>query len=317
MEKGTHRTGTHEGADERLVYVMPAEPIDAREAEGDIARLWRAIVEGRWLIVAITGVCAVAAIGYALFAEQWYRAETVLMPAEKKSTEGLAGQLGGLGGLASLAGIKLSTQESAEPIAVLKSRAFTRAFIEEHKLLPVLFADEWDAKAGRWKAAGDHPDIRDGVRYFNEKVRHVQEDKRTGLVTVSVEWTDPKVAAAWANALIERLNERMRQRSLAEAQVNVTYLRRELATENVVPLQQSIGRVLEHELQKLMLARVTKEYAFRIVDPASPPKWRSWPKRSQVVAGAVLLGGLLAVLVAVVRHAIRGRQPRAGSPANR
>ena len=52
---------------------------------------------------------------------------------------------------------------------------------------------------------------------------------------------------------------------------------------NVVSLQQSIGRVLESEMQRLMLARGNEEFSFRIIDPAKPPKLPSEPKRAQII----------------------------------
>jgi LPS O-antigen subunit length determinant protein (WzzB/FepE family) len=121
---------------------------------------------------------------------------------------------------------------------------------------------------------------------------------------LTIEWTDPKVAADWANLLVKRLNERMRQRALQEAEVNVSYLKRELAATNVVALQHSIGNLLEGELQKAMLARVNDEFAFRVIDRAEAPKWRSRPKRAQIMAIAVLAGFVLGCVVVLVRKAV-------------
>src|SRR5690606_2767647 len=110
------------------------------------------------------------------------------------------------------------------------------------------------------------------IRYFDDNVRSISEDDETGLVTLTVEWIDPEIAAEWANILVERLNERMRRRALLEAESNVGYLQEELAKTGVVTLQQSISRLLESELQKLMLARGNEEFAFRVIDRAQVPK---------------------------------------------
>jgi len=193
---------------------------------------------------------------------------------------------------------------------VLKSKEFAQSFIEDQHLLTVLLADKWDARNGRWKNSDPkrQPDIRDAVKYFDSRVRKVQEDKKTGLVGLSVEWTDPKVAADWANMLVDRINERMRERSLQEAQTNVTYLQKELAASNIVGLQQSIGRLLESEMEKLMVARGNREFAFRVVDRAAVPKWRSQPNRPQVAALAFILGLIVGSLVVFVRAKRRGEE---------
>lgn len=296
----------------------------------NLIELWRILWSGKWLIVAITALFGCLSVAYALLATEWYRAEVLLMPATSKSASGLSSQLGQLSGLASLAGINIGKDgNSAEPLAVLKSRDFARSFIDELGLLPVLFADDWDAQAGKWKLTDprDVPDLRDAVRYFDEDVRRVQEDKKTGLVSLTIEWTDPVEAARWANLLVDRVNDRMRQRALHDAESNLSYLQKELATANVVALQESVGRLIENEMQNLMLAKGNQEFAFRIVDQATPPKWRSHPKRVQVVALAVVGGGLIAIFVVFIRHNLRqaaqrsreknraGRQPTSPSAA--
>jgi uncharacterized protein involved in exopolysaccharide biosynthesis len=262
----------------------------------------------KWLLMAATAASVGLSLAYVFTARDWYRAEVLLKLADTKQTQGLLGQLGGgLGGLASLAGIDLGDNKSAEPIAVLKSREFAAAFIEDKNLLPVFFAKKWDASAKRWKSSAPdkRPDIRDGIRYFEKTIYSVQEDKKTGLITVSVEWTDAATAATWANVLVQRANDRMRQRAIAEAESSMTYLTQELAASTVVTLEQSIGRVIEIELQKLTLAKVNDEYAFRVIDHAQVPKWHDSPNRPLIVAAAFIIGLGISSIFVVSRYIVR------------
>jgi uncharacterized protein involved in exopolysaccharide biosynthesis len=304
------------GEGQRLVYVMSADASrpDAAD-ELDFLRLWRIVWQSRWLIAAVTALTVTLALAYAFTAKEWFTAEALLIPAAPDSSQGgLSGQLGGLAGLASsLAGISLGSADSTEPLALLKSPGFTRDFIEEHGLLTVLFADKWDATRGAWKSPSKAKDIHDAVKYFDEDVRRIKEDKKTGLVTVTIEWTDRNVAADWANLLVKDLNDRMRQRSLTEAEANLDYLKRELSAANVVTLQQSIGRLLETELQKVMMARGKAEFAFRVVDSAAAPKWRSSPKRKQVAVLATAFGIMLGVVLAFLRNAVRESRATRGA----
>jgi LPS O-antigen subunit length determinant protein (WzzB/FepE family) len=231
------------------------------------------------------------------------------MPVASRSNQGLANQLGQLGGLASLAGINLggSNSNTAEPLAVLRSREFAREFIEHENLMPLLFKEKWVPLAEGAPSAYRQKDIdiRDGVRFFDRRIRDVQEDKKTGLVTLTIAWTDPKIAADWANLLVERVNEKMRARALDEAEANLSYLRAELAAANVVALQQSIGRLLENELQKVMLAKGNQEFSYRFVDRAVTPKWRSSPKRLQLLVLGGLAGVIVALALVFVRDSVR------------
>ena len=291
--------------EEQLMYLVPADRTIKRTDAGlGLAEVMEILWSGRWLIVCVTLILALSATAYALFAPSLYRAEVLLNVVQNASTRRIMGQLGGLGGLASLAGLGIDERAAAEPIAALESREFTRAFIQEQNLLPVLFASKWDARAQRWKPMNPAriPDIRDAEKYFVKHIRDVQQDKKSGLVTLSVEWFDPSVAAQWANLMVQRINERLRHRAYVEAQENVSFLRAELSNANVVTLQQSIGRLLDDELQKLMLAKGQQDFAFRIVDRAEVPKWRSWPKRWQTIVIATVAGILLGIGVVLGRY---------------
>lgn len=288
---------------ERVVYVMPEQALREAEDEISLRELWDVLWRGKLFIIAVTAVFAVGSVIYALQAQEWYRAEVLLAPADEKSTSGLGGQLGGL---AALAGVTVGGGDSAEALAVLESREFARSFIEDKNLLPVFFSEEWNPSTGKWRDDDpkEWPEIRDAVKYFHQRVLSVNKNSKNGLVTLAVEWTDPHVAAQWATSLVRRLNSRLRDRALAEAERNVDYLRSELAKTNVVTLQQSIGRLLESELQKFMLARGNEEFAFRVLDAASPPKDRDRPKRALITLIGTMAGSFLAVIVVFLRHSI-------------
>ena len=269
----------------------------AYDDEIDLWELWDTVWSGRWLIIAITALFAVGGVTYALLAQEWWRAEVVLAPADKKAIPGALSQLGGL---ASLAGVNIGAGGDQEPLAVLRSKGFSREFITEQNLMPVLLKDV--------KSSDGKPlDIRDALRQF-EKVRTVSDDKKTGLVTLGIRWKDPETAANWANLMVQRLNSRLRAQALAESQRNVDFLQKEMAATSVVSLQQSMGRVLEGEMQKLMLARGNEQFAFKVIDPATPPKQRDAPKRALIAIVATLAGGFLGLLAVFLRKAIRERR---------
>lgn len=304
-EKKSQADGIVPMQGDRLVYVMH-EPGLAGSANDEInlLDLWHVLWQRKWIILAVTAIIGLGSVAYALAQTHWYRSEVLLAPADERSTPSLGGQIGGL---VALAGVSVGGGSSAEALAVLNSREFARALIEEHDLLPVLFSQHWDAERGEWLLddRDEWPDFRDGVRYFHKHILKVQEDRTTGLVTVAVEWTDPVLAAEWAASIVRRLNDRMRERALREAETNVAYLQAELAKTSVVTLQQSIGRLLETELQKLMLARGNEEFAFKVVDPAEVPKSPSRPRRALIAVLGTILGGILAVSGVLISNALR------------
>ena len=257
----------------------------------------------RLLVVACVLVFAALAAAASFVMTPRWRAQVVIVPVKGDDMRGvLSSALGQLGGLASLAGLGASGGGNKEEnLQFLSSRGFLASFIEEEQLLPVLFAKKWDATQGRWIVddPDDVPTIADGVRYMDSKVRSVQEERRTGIVTLSIVWKDPVVAARWANLMVERANRDLRARAIRDAEASKAYLNAELGKTDVVELRQSIYRLLENQIKTVMLASVRPDYAFRIIDPAVPPDLdeKIRPKRTVMTVLGALAGGVFALLV--------------------
>lgn len=294
--------GGPQGADDqgRLVRTVGAETYRIEDEEIDLRRLWRLLKADRLIISAIVLAFAIGGTAYALLATEWYRAQVVLLPAIDDTAHGIGADLGGL---ASIVGLRVGESDAVESLEVLRSRDFARDFIAEFDLVTVLLGDQWDLKAERWIAsdARDWPDERDAVSYFQKKVFQATENTRTGVVTVSVRWKDPQLAARWANSLVERLNARMRQQRIAEANANITFLTQELSKSSVVALQQSIGRLLESEMQQAMIAEGRMQFAYKIIESADVPKEPSHPRKLLIIVLAIAMGGTIATVVAWVR----------------
>jgi len=304
-EGGSQSPPTSPSAGESLVYVMRERELTrSTDREIGLRDLWIMLWDGRLMIAGVTALFAIASIFYALTQTEWYRAEVVLAPAEENPSSSLGVQLGGL---AALAGVSVGGGSGVEALAILKSRDFARNFIEEFGLLQTFFADEWDAENQRWKNDDPvaWPDERDAVEYVQEKVIHVRQDRQSGLVTLAIEWIDPETAAQWADVLVLRLNQRLRERALREAESNIAYLQHQLEQSSVIAMQQTIGRLLETEMQKLMLARGNEQFAFRIIDSAEVPKRRVRPQRTLIVLVGGILGAMLSLIVVFVRRLVR------------
>lgn len=278
-------------------YVNPSleESVDV----GAIAaRLWA----GRWWIIASVVFFTGALTTLAFIMTPKYRATTVLIStAQEHSNLGnaLGGAMGSLGGLASLAGITLGggNQETEESLAVLRSQQFTEAFIQDMSLMPKLFAKRWDANAGKWKSGGEPPTIAQAFGYFDSSIRTISQDKKTSLVTVQIEWKNRVEAAEWANSLVQRLNAEMRARAIAKTDASLGFLEKELNTTTVVTTREAINRLIEGQIKQRMLANVTREYAFRVVDKALVPDLGDTvkPKKFIMIAAAPFVGAVVGV----------------------
>lgn len=280
--------------------LVAGDEIDLRAVA---SRLWA----GRWWVVLIVSVFTMVFLLVAFLSTPIYRSTTKLVPASsERSGMGLLNSaLGQLGGLASLAGVGVGGGDSQtqEALAVLMSREFSESFIREHGLMQEFFAKDWDAKSQNWLGEPEKwPTYAQAFRYFDSRVRTMNRDRLTGLVTIDIEWKDPEKAAAWANALVMRLNAEMRSRAMANANASIGYLEKELAATTAIETRQSISRLIEAQINQRMLANVTQEYAFRVVDRALPsdPDDEVKPNKPLLALLGPVMGGVLGALLVLI-----------------
>ncbi|MBF0261787.1 MAG: hypothetical protein HQL97_08150 [Magnetococcales bacterium] len=289
------------------------EPPPSEEGEIDLFKLIATLWEAKGLIAVVTAICIALATTYAFLATPVYKADTLLEPAGEDAKKG-GGALSQLGGLAAMAGISIgggSTSKDAA-IAKLKSRIFIEEFIRDENLLPVLFEDKWDAAARSWKETNPDkmPTYFKGVEFFKKEILKVNEEKKTGLVTLTLEWKEAKQTAHWANLLVERVNRHLRDLAIEDAKRNIDYLNSELAKATIVELKQVIASLTEDQIKKVMLANGRPEFAFKVIDPAVVPERRNWPKRGLIMGLGGGFGGILGIVAVFMRNAWRLRRAR-------
>lgn len=294
------------GQPQGYFVVLPAA---AEEDRFEFGKLISTVL-GTWKAAVIGGLLggAVAAL-ISLQMTPMFRAQTMIAPVEPST--GLSGALSNrFGGLAALAGVDIggNATRKEESLATLASQGFARDFIVANDLLPQLFPERWNAQAKTW--TGKAPTLEDGVMLFTREVRNVFEDRKTGLVTLTVEFRTPQQAADWANQMVEQVNERLREQAGREAQNSIRYLNTELTKTNVVELRQAIFRLIETQVNNAMLANVQREFAFRFIERAVPPERRFSPKRAVLTAVGVIAGGMLGIGILLIWRAYAQERAR-------
>ncbi|EKF9174951.1 LPS O-antigen length regulator [Vibrio cholerae] len=306
----------------------PPQPVAMADDEIDLRELFKALWQGKWIIIAVTFVFAVGSVLFALSQPNIYKADTLLAPAESSGSGGLAKMAGQLGGLATLAGVNLGSGESSQTelaAQVMKSRQFIQHFIEKYELLvPLMAGKEWDLSSNQliinnelydeqtrtWLREpqglrGAKPTAQEAHETFIKEILTVSTDKTSGLYTVSVSHYSPFIAQQWATWLVEEINQVMRERTIAETTQNLNYLQEQLQRTSVADMQATFYKLIEEQTKSLMLAEVQDEFIFKVVDPAVVPELKAGPKRALICVLGTLLGGMLGVAMVLVRFAFR------------
>ena len=308
--------------------ILPTELLSGQkntDDEIDLAELWHTIWSGKLLIIAISGLFAITSVIYAINQPNIYKATTLLAPAsEQGGAGGLAKMAGQFGGLASLAGINLGgggTDKTGLALEVLKSRIFLENFISKHQLLlPLMAVENWDinsdtliyddeiynvetktwtrevkapkkSQPSQWEAYQEFKDI------FS-----IMTDKETGMVTLAIEHYSPEVATQWLLWLVNDINIAMREQDKADAQRSIDYLTAKLKETQLADMQTVFYQLIEEQTKTIMLAEVSQEYVLKTIDPANAPEEKAKPKRALIVVLGTMLGGILSVLIVLVRY---------------
>lgn len=249
------------------------------------------------------------ALIYAVYATPIYRTEVLMVSAQQEgeSLGRLASQYSKLA--SRLTGVSVSqSQDSTESsLAILKSRVFIEQFVQQRNIRPVLFENQWSPETKTW-VDNLEPSPWQTYKKIIENVISITIDRRTQLISFYVDWSDPTIAAEWANNMIADLNNHIRNQAIEETQKNIYYLEQQLDATSQVNAQTVIYNLIEEQTKKIMLANVRAEYAFKIIDPAVVPEMKFKPSRTRIVITGFVLGAAVGFFLILLRNFFTQKQ---------
>jgi uncharacterized protein involved in exopolysaccharide biosynthesis len=189
---------------------------------------------------------------------------------------------------------------TTEALALFESRQFIQQFISDEKLQPQLFPKQWDSAAKDWKVPPEQrPTLWKSYDRFMDRFRAFK-DRKSGLVTVEMDWSDRHEGARLLNSIVARVNQDMRTRAMEESALTIDYLEKEVEAARSLELQRTIYGMIESQIKMNAVASARQQFAFKVLDPALAPDAdeRIKPKPVLYVIGGVILGGMLGMVVA-------------------
>lgn len=293
--------------------------------EINLSELWRAIWAGKLTIILISFVFAVASVYFALSQPNIYKASAILAPASNEGgAGGLSALAGQFGGLASMAGINLGggkSDKTSLALEIVKSRSFIERFIAKHDLLvPIMAGENWDMATDtlilddelydqvneKWIREvkipkKPEPSLWEAFVVFSNLL-NVSQEKSTAMVTIELEYFSPAMAQQWLSWLITDVNEFMRDQDQKEARDSINYLTEQLKNIHVSSMETVFYQLIEEQTKNMMLTKVKAEYVLKTIDPAQVPETKAKPKRALIVVLGTILGGLLSVIIVLIRY---------------
>ena len=286
----------------------------------DLREMFAVVWDQRKVVALITFVSAFCSLLLALWLPNIYESKALLSPREDDNVSGLGALARQYGGLASLAGINLGgiggdSNNSMLAQQKIKSLDFFTRYLYEEVLLDLMATDYWSEESGLtiydsdifnvqkkvWVREVDYPQkTKPSAQEAHEEfldVLTLTEDGKTGLVTISVAHQSPFVAQHWVELIIESVTEELRNNDIKEAEESIKFLEQKRSETALVSLDEVFAQLIEEQTKTIMLAQVSKDYVFDVIDPPVVPELESQPFLPVLIC---VLGPLLGVLLATV-----------------
>ena len=292
--------------------------------EIDLRELFYVLLEGKWIIVSLTAFVSIIGVIYSLLLPNIYESKAMLVPVD--SSSGISGALGSYSGLAGLAGISLPSVDddgnSAKAIQKISSLSFFENNLLANIHLPDLMAVKswnskqntlafddsiYDTKSNTWIRDYSYPQqqipsAQESFKVFKTKHLSISEDKKSGFITLSIKHQSPFIAKQWVELVVNEVNSFYRQKDKLESEKAVSYLNQQISMTGLSEIKQVLAQLLQEETKKLTLIEANQFYVFDYIDPPAVMEKKSEPKRVFICILSALLGGMLSVLLVLIRH---------------
>jgi capsular polysaccharide biosynthesis protein len=292
------------------------------EKEVTLNEIWHVVNSNKLIVIFIVSLFAISSIFYSISLPNLYRSEIKLMSAGE-SAGGLSSLAGSLGGLASIAGISLpggGGEKTVLALEVLQSRAFLTEFVSKYQILVPLIAAKgsnekgelvindklYDSESNMWirNVIAPKPVIPSSEDIFMrfKQIMVVSKASKNGIINITLEFFDPKVAQYWLGLLVKEINLAIKERDMQEAQKSIAYLKDAITTVENATTQQAFYQIIEEQMKTLLLTNVRDEYVFNIIDPATFPEVKASPQRALICIVSTIAGMVFALMFILIRH---------------
>ena len=107
--------------------------------------------------------------------------------------------------------------------------------------------------------------------------------------------------------IIDQANELMRDRDLRESSDAIAFLNTEIPKSSLITMKEAINNLVQAQLEKQMLSKINTEYILKVIEPPFIPEEKSRPLRAVICIFGTLIGGILAIILVLIRHYGSGR----------
>jgi len=125
------------------------------------------------------------------------------------------------------------------------------------------------------------------------------------------EHLSPRVAQRWNQLIIREINNFQRQQKIQKADSAIEFLTKQRESNQLIKMDEIFSGLIEEQIKEKMLASVYDNYLFDVIQEPPLPILKSKPSRALICVLGTLLGGMLGLVIVLVRHYAGSRQAAA------
>ena len=243
-------------------------------------------------ISSILFIFFVSSIIYSISIPNSYTSESIYSTEERDLVSESS-----LGGLAGFVGLDIGDKSNKANLAMelINSRAFFRLIIEDEEILKkifgaksynelskqILFDDNVLDSKNNWKK-DKKPSVLKAYKVYSQSLK-ISKSVETGFIEMSYEHVSPVFASELLDLIAKKANDFLRNKDIGASKEALTFLRDQLRQESVVSVRNSMGQLIESQLETLMIAQISDEYFLKSIEPPFIPEEKSSPQRIVIV----------------------------------
>ena len=279
-------------------------------------------LKDKWLLIfSLNFFSCLVLIAYALSLPNIYSSTSKLIPTESANsgTSTLASLASRYGNISQAIGLDFGGggNKVALAVAILSSRTFFEKHIYEKVLVDLMAVKGWDNTKNQleynvdiydpendaWKVdttskASFKPSKQRSYEAFLGRLSINDETKHSGFLHITTEHFSPYVAKKWNSLLIKSINEEVRSQDIEMSQNAVNFLLDQIQSTKLASLESLFANLIEEQTKTIMLAKVSRNYVFNLVEKPFVEERKSKPNRARLcVIGAIIIFAFSLILV--------------------
>jgi len=280
------------------------------------------ILKKKLLIGLITLFFSIVGIIYSFSVNEVYQSSARLITKENNSN--LSSVFGSFSGLSALGGLAEGPKNTntiyAEELIV--SKEFILNLMIKNNMLNYFYAFEaWDKSSNEIFYNNESLiNTKEYIKNLNSLDTRVISDEifnvymdlidlkknKNGVYTITFNYYSPHVAQEFLEILIRSVNEYIRINDLKKSDLAIKYLSSQLDTNTNNAVKDSVGKLIEANLNTKMLAMISADdYVFELIEKPNLSGKKVYPSKTRILLLFSLIGFLISVSFVLILYFIK------------